>query len=77
MAQEDREIVAGEQQFVLLIPRSAAPGEYKLGLVVYDPSTGQRYPVAGGGDVAAVGDGGRWPGAGAGAGGAAAAAASG
>ena len=40
VAQEDREIVGGEQQFVLLIPRSAAPGEYKLGLVVYDPSTG-------------------------------------
>ena len=55
IAQEDREITAGEQKFVLLIPRSAAPGEYKLGLVVYDPSTGQRYPVSGGGDVAQLG----------------------
>ena len=55
IAQEDREIAAGEQKFVLLIPRSAAPGEYKLGLVVYDPGTGQRYPVSSGGDVALLG----------------------
>ena len=55
IAQEDREITVGEQQFVLLIPRSAAPGEYKLGLVVYDPGTGERYGVAGGGDVAELG----------------------
>ena len=55
LAQEDREIAAGEQQFVLMIPRSAAPEEYKLGLVVYDPGTGQRYGVAGGGEVAELG----------------------
>jgi hypothetical protein len=55
VAQEDREIAAGEQQFVLMIPRSAAPGEYKLGLVVYDPGTGQRYGVASGGEVAVLG----------------------
>ena len=56
VAQEDREIAEGEQQFVLMIPRSAAPGEYKLGLVVYDPGTGQRYRrSAGGGDVAELG----------------------
>ena len=55
VAQEDREIVGGEQQFVLMIPRSAVPGEYKLGLVVYDPGTGQRYPVSGGGDVVQLG----------------------
>ena len=55
MAQEDREITPGEQKFVLLIPRSAAPGDYKLGLVVYDAGTGQRYPVSGGGDVAQLG----------------------
>ena len=54
-AQEDREIAGGEQQFALLIPRSAAPGAYNLGLVVYDPSTGQRYLVSGGGDVAQLG----------------------
>ena len=77
VAQEDREIAAGEQQFVLMIPRSATPGEYKLGLVVYDPGTGLRYPVAGGGGSGRTGDGGGQPGAGVGAGGAAAAAASG
>ncbi|MFN8470248.1 MAG: hypothetical protein U0X20_32135 [Caldilineaceae bacterium] len=55
IAQEDREITAGEQKFVLMIPRSAAPGDYNLGLVVYDAGTGQRYPVSGGGDVAQLG----------------------
>jgi 4-amino-4-deoxy-L-arabinose transferase-like glycosyltransferase len=55
MAQEDREVTLGEQKFVLMIPRSAAPGDYKLGLVVYDASTGQRYRVSGGGDVAQLG----------------------
>jgi hypothetical protein len=55
IAQEDREITRGEQQYVLLIPRSAAPGAYRLALVVYDPATGFRLPPAAGGDSAALG----------------------
>jgi hypothetical protein len=55
IAQEDRDVVTGEQDFVLLIPRSAAPGDYRLALVVYDPATGARFPTAAGGDLAELG----------------------
>lgn len=46
LAQEDRDIVAGRRDYVLLIPRSAAAGDYRLALVVYDPATGARFPTA-------------------------------
>jgi hypothetical protein len=54
-AQEDREVVAGEETFVLLIPRSAAPGDYRLVLVVYDPATGQRFATVAGAELAELG----------------------
>jgi hypothetical protein len=53
-AQEDREIKAGEQQYVLLIPRSATPGAYRLALAVYDSATGARYTLAGSDGAGAV-----------------------
>ena len=54
-AQEDRDVAAGEQEFVLLIPRSAAPGAYRLALVVYDPAGGERFQTVDGGDLAELG----------------------
>jgi hypothetical protein len=55
LAQEDRDIVAGGQDYVLLIPRSAAAGDYRLALVVYDPATGARFPTASGAELVALG----------------------
>ncbi len=51
-AQEDRDLSSGEQTFMLLIPRSTAPGPYDLALTVYDPSTQQRLALTEGGDAA-------------------------
>ena len=54
-AQEDRDIAAGEQDFVLLIPRSDAAGDYRLAMVLYDPVSGERFSAAGGEDLAELG----------------------
>ncbi len=54
-AQEDRDITAGEQEFVLLVPRSAPAGNYRLALVLYDPATGERFPTTEGADLADLG----------------------
>ena len=51
-AQEDRDLSTGEQTFMLLIPRSAAPGPYYLALTVYDPATQQRLALTEGGGTA-------------------------
>ena len=48
IAQEDRDLNAEEQTFVLLIPRSTLPGDYRLSLTIYDPSTLERVPLADG-----------------------------
>ena len=55
LAQEDRDVVAGEGEYVLLIPRSAAAGDYRLALVVYDPATGARFTTASGAEAAQLG----------------------
>jgi hypothetical protein len=55
LAQEDRDITAGTQEFVLLVPRSANPGPLTLALAVYDPATGQRLPAQDGSDLATLG----------------------
>ncbi len=56
IAQEDRAVSQQAQQFVLLIPRSAAPGAYRLALVLYDPATGQRFLTADGSNLAELGE---------------------
>ncbi len=45
VTQNDQEIQDGVQQFVLLLPHSTTPDDYTLTLTVYDPSTGQRFPM--------------------------------
>jgi hypothetical protein len=55
VAQEDRDIGQGEEQFVLLIPRSIASGEYQLALVVYDPTNNERYLTLNGSEAAVLG----------------------
>jgi hypothetical protein len=55
VAQEDRDLSAGEQQFVLLIPRSAAAADYRLGLVLYDPAGGRRLATTDGTEMAQLG----------------------
>lgn len=54
-AQEDRDLVDGQQQFVLMVPRSAAPGAYRLALAVYDPATLQRAPTSTGAEIVELG----------------------
>jgi len=55
VAQEDRDLTSDHQEFVLLIPRAAAPGEYRLTLALYDPVTLQRFAAADGADVVDLG----------------------
>ena len=54
VAQNDQEIHEGVQQFVLLVPHSATPGDYTLTLTVYDPNSGRRFPLEDGGRIAAT-----------------------
>ena len=54
VSQNDQELHAGAQQYVLLLPQELPPGEYTLAAIVYDPATGQRLTVEGGGEQAVV-----------------------
>ncbi len=51
VAQNDQEIRDGMQQFVLLLPHSTTPGDYALTVTVYDPNTGQRFPIENGSEL--------------------------
>ncbi|MBK8049668.1 MAG: hypothetical protein IPK16_22705 [Anaerolineales bacterium] len=50
VAQEDHDLVAGRQAYVLLIPRSAPAGDYRLVLAIYDPNTLDRTLTVDGAD---------------------------
>ena len=51
VAQNDQEIREGAQEFVLLVPYSTVAGDYALTLTVYDPNSGQRFPLEDGAEV--------------------------
>ena len=55
VAQDDRETAPGRQTAVLLVPRSAAPGDYRLILTLYDPVTLQRFALADGAEATTLG----------------------
>jgi hypothetical protein len=51
VAQNDQEVQEGVQQFVLLVPHSATPGDYTMTLTVYDPDSGRRFPTDDGSEL--------------------------
>ena len=55
VAQEDRDLDGDHQEFVLMVPRSAAPGTYRLALALYNPVTLQRFAAEGGNEVVDLG----------------------
>ena len=55
VAQEDRDVANGEQHAVLLVPRSAPLGDYRLVLALYDPATLARFPAADGEELVELG----------------------
>ena len=54
-AQADRDLAANAERLVLLPRRSTAPGPHRLALVLYDPTTGERFTTVGGGDLVELG----------------------
>lgn len=55
VAQQDQDLTAPEQEFVLLLPRSLAAGDYRLAATVYDPATLERFPTVDGTEVVELG----------------------
>jgi 4-amino-4-deoxy-L-arabinose transferase-like glycosyltransferase len=51
IAQQDADLVNGIQSFALLIPRALQGSDYQLIVALYDPTSLERYNVAGGGDT--------------------------
>jgi hypothetical protein len=54
ISQNDQELHAGAQRYVLLLPQALSPGDYSLAVVVYDPATGARLPTEDGNDQAVL-----------------------
>lgn len=50
-AQQDADLATTQAPFVLLLPRTLAPGEYKLVAILYDPATLQRDQLTDGRDA--------------------------
>lgn len=48
VAQQDADLVMTQAPFVLLLPRTLAPGEYKLAAILYDPNTLERDRIGNG-----------------------------
>jgi len=51
VAQSDQPVRLGEQRALLLLPNELAAGDYSLMVNLYEPATGERWPLDSGGDT--------------------------